>query len=111
MGGFRTSAVEKPRKEITTGESYRPEAGITRAEAPPHRLQAFQEAVTAVYNDLGRPVFIAEFGYPAEVLKVGPFSTWNHALEQYPLTPLNPPGRRKRILGKLLGRARARRYD
>ena len=43
--------------------------------------------MTAVHNELGRPVFIAEFGYPAEILKVGPFLTWNHALEQYPLTP------------------------
>jgi len=54
---------------------------------PADRLQAFQDTVTAVHSQLGRPVFIAEFGYPAETVTEGAFSTWNFALAQYPLTP------------------------
>ena len=57
------------------------------SDVPPHRLQVFQETLTAVHAELGRPVFIAEFGYPAETVREGGFSTWNHALEKYPLTP------------------------
>ena len=37
------------------------------SERPPQRLQAFQKTVTTVHRELARPVFIAEFGYPAEI--------------------------------------------
>jgi len=54
---------------------------------PPDRLQAFKDTVTGVHTQLARPVFIAEFAYPAETVREGAFSTWNFALSQYPLTP------------------------
>jgi len=54
---------------------------------PADRLQAFKDTVTAVHTQLAQPVFIAEFGYPAETVREGAFSSWNFALAQYPLTP------------------------
>jgi hypothetical protein len=54
---------------------------------PPDRLQAFKDTVTAVHTQLARPVFIAEFAYPAETVREGAYSSWNFALAQYPLTP------------------------
>jgi len=59
---------------------------------PADRLQAFRDTVSAVHSQLARPVFIAEFGYPAETVTEGPYSTWNFALTQYPLTPQGQAG-------------------
>jgi len=56
------------------------------SDKPPHRLQAFQDTVTKVHSELKRPVFVAEFGYPAGTMTEGMFASWNHALEKYPLT-------------------------
>jgi hypothetical protein len=56
-------------------------------DKPPHRLQAFEDTVEKVHAALKRPVFIAEFGYPAGPTKAGAFASWNHALDKYPLTP------------------------
>jgi arabinogalactan endo-1,4-beta-galactosidase len=39
-----------------------------------------------VHRELGRPVFIAEFGYPSAFLTEGPFAGWNFMTERYPLT-------------------------
>ena len=62
------------------------------SDRPSQRLEAFQKTLAAVRGELGRPVFIAEFGYPAGQVREGPFSTWNHALEKYPLTPQGQAG-------------------
>jgi hypothetical protein len=59
---------------------------------PADPLQAFQNTVTAVHTQLARPVFIAEFGYPAETVTQGAYSTWNFALPPYPLTPQGQAG-------------------
>ena len=50
-------------------------------------LTAFQETVTELHEKLGRPVFVAEFGYPSRPMDAGPFRSWSHALAGYPLTP------------------------
>jgi len=38
-------------------------------------------------EQLGLPVVIAEFAYPASIPTGGPFGYWKHALPGYPLTP------------------------
>jgi hypothetical protein len=53
---------------------------------PPDRMGAFKQTVTAVHDALHRPVFIAEFGYPAGTVRVGEWSSWNNSLKQYPPT-------------------------
>ena len=62
------------------GVSYYP----TSSANPKDRLQAFKDMATAVKAAIGRPVFIAELGYPAATMS-GPF-TWNDAVPGYPLT-------------------------
>jgi arabinogalactan endo-1,4-beta-galactosidase len=57
------------------------------APFPPGRLQAFKETVELVRKELGRPIFIAEYAYPATPMREGTFKDWNHALEHYSLTP------------------------
>jgi arabinogalactan endo-1,4-beta-galactosidase len=56
---------------------------------PADRLQAFKNTIAAVSGEFRRPVFIAEFAYPAaeKAASEGPFASWNHALDHYPLTP------------------------
>ena len=63
------------------GVSYYP----TSSQDPPDRLQAFKDMATALDRELGRPVFIAEFGYPARRMQSG--FIWNDAIEGYALTP------------------------
>jgi arabinogalactan endo-1,4-beta-galactosidase len=63
------------------GFSYYP----TSSANPPDRLQAFKDVATAAHRELGRPVFITEFGYPADKMQ-GAFS-WNSAAKDYPITP------------------------
>jgi arabinogalactan endo-1,4-beta-galactosidase len=63
------------------GVSYYP----TSSNSPRDRLQAFKDMATAAQRELGRPVFISEFGYPAAIMH-GIFS-WNDAVSGYPLTP------------------------
>ncbi|MGH9704608.1 MAG: glycosyl hydrolase 53 family protein, partial [Candidatus Acidiferrales bacterium] len=55
----------------------------TSTDIPPDRLQAFQQTVIAAHTEFGRPVFIAEFAYPAAEMaaKEGMFASWNKALE------------------------------
>ncbi|HEX8941820.1 MAG TPA: glycosyl hydrolase 53 family protein, partial [Gemmatimonadaceae bacterium] len=62
------------------GVSYYP----TSSQYPKDRLQAFKNMAIAVKAAIGRPVFVAEFGYPAATMR-GPFS-WNDAAPGYPLT-------------------------
>ncbi len=63
------------------GVSYYP----TSSSHPADRLQAFKDMATAVHHALGRPVFIAEFGYPAAKMERG--FIWNDAVKGYPLNP------------------------
>ena len=56
------------------------------SDAPPGRLQAFEKALKTVHDALRRPMFVAEFGYPSGPVREGEFATWNHALDQYPLS-------------------------
>jgi arabinogalactan endo-1,4-beta-galactosidase len=63
------------------GVSYYP----TSSPFPRDRLQAFKDMATAVRRELGRPVFVAEFGYPAA--KMQGIFTWNDAVAGYPQTP------------------------
>ena len=63
------------------GASYYP----TSSRFPKDRLQAFKDMAAAAQHALGRPVFIAEFGYPAAIMH-GVFS-WNGAVPGYPQTP------------------------
>ena len=64
------------------------EAGVsfypTSSANPPNRLLAFKDMATAVRTAIGRPVFVAEFGYPSEKMS-GVFS-WNDAVPGYPQT-------------------------
>jgi arabinogalactan endo-1,4-beta-galactosidase len=62
------------------GASYYP----TSSANPPDRLQAFKDMGTAVHRELGRSVFVAEFGYPAA--KMEQVFIWNDAVKGYPLS-------------------------
>jgi arabinogalactan endo-1,4-beta-galactosidase len=62
------------------GFSYYP----TSSRNPPDRLQGFKDMATAVHRALNRPVFIAEFGYPAAKMKSG--FIWNDAVNGHPQT-------------------------
>jgi arabinogalactan endo-1,4-beta-galactosidase len=57
----------------------------TSSDKPADRLQAFKDTAAAVQRELGRPVFVAEFGYPAAKMVRG--FVWNHAVAGYPLSP------------------------
>lgn len=63
------------------GVSYYP----TSSRTPADRLQAFKNMAIAVTRAIGRPVFVAEFGYPNATMN-GPFP-WNDAVAGYPLSP------------------------
>jgi len=71
-GGFQADEL---------GVSFYP----TSSASPKDRLQAFKETATALHQELGRPVFIAEFAYPAAQMH-GMFN-WNDAVLGYPLSP------------------------
>jgi hypothetical protein len=63
------------------GMSYYP----TSSDMPSDRLQAFKDTATALHRELGRPVFVTEFGYPAAKMQQG--FIWNDAVPGYPLSP------------------------
>lgn len=69
------------------GVSYYP----TSSAYPPDRLQAFEDMATAVHRAFGRPVFVAELGYPAARMEKGPF-IWNDAVKGYPQSPEGQAG-------------------
>ncbi len=62
------------------GVSYYP----TSSPYPKDRLQTFKDMAKAAKHELGRPLFIAEFGYPASAMS-GVF-TWNYMVSGYPQT-------------------------
>lgn len=63
------------------GVSYYP----TSSPAAKDRLQAFKEMALRCRRELGRPLFISEFGYPAAPMH-GMFA-WNDTVDGYPETP------------------------
>lgn len=75
-------------KAMKDGGFYVDEAGAsfypTSSANPPNRLQAFKDMVLAVKAAINRPVFVAEFGYPAAQMN-GVFS-WNAAVPGFPQT-------------------------
>jgi arabinogalactan endo-1,4-beta-galactosidase len=68
------------------GVSYYP----TSSPYPKDRLQAFKDMAKAAHNKLGRPIFIAEFGYPAAHMQ-GTFP-WNDVVTGYPATAAGQAG-------------------
>jgi arabinogalactan endo-1,4-beta-galactosidase len=62
------------------GVSYYP----TSSSVPADRLQAFKDTATAMQRELGKPVFVAEFGYPAKTM--GAIFPWNDAVAGYPVS-------------------------
>jgi arabinogalactan endo-1,4-beta-galactosidase len=62
------------------GISYYP----TNSPVPSDRLQAFKDTAVAAHRALERPVFLAEFGYPAD--RMSGIFNWNFAVKDYPQT-------------------------
>jgi arabinogalactan endo-1,4-beta-galactosidase len=71
-GGFQADEL---------GMSYYP----TSSGKPADRLQAFKDTASALHRELGRPVFVTEFGYPAA--KMQKEFIWNDAVTGYSLSP------------------------
>lgn len=63
----------------------------------PRSLKSFKETATAVNRALGRPIFIAEFGYPSGMM-TPPFQ-WNYPEPGYPLTPEGQAGFLRDLIG------------
>ena len=55
---------------------------LTSSSSPEDRLQAFKDMAKAVQRELGRPVFIAEFGYPGA--RMQRILKWNDTVPGYP---------------------------
>lgn len=67
-----------------TGLSYYPTSGDNDAARPFPFLQAQAKQLNAT---LHTPVVLCETAYPAQPKFGGMFSTWNHAVDGYPLSP------------------------
>ncbi|MCP1726601.1 arabinogalactan endo-1,4-beta-galactosidase [Natronospira proteinivora] len=67
------------------GLSFYPSAASEEISAI-QRVVALRDAVRRLSERFDRPVFIAEFAYPADEPSDGPFSDWGHAVSGYPLT-------------------------
>lgn len=50
------------------------------------RMQAFRDTVGRLQDAFDKPVFIAEFAYPAGAVEDGPFSDWDNLVDGYPFT-------------------------
>jgi hypothetical protein len=48
--------------------------------------QRFQETTEELFLNIGRPIIISEYAYPSSWFIIGPFSSFNHKVEGYPLT-------------------------
>jgi arabinogalactan endo-1,4-beta-galactosidase len=46
----------------------------------------FKETTEGLSNAIGKPLIISEYAYPSSSLIFGPFGSFNHAVEGYPLT-------------------------
>lgn len=49
------------------------------------RIDAFKATVTALNTTFGKPVFVAEYAYPASRILFGPFSNWDNKVPGYSL--------------------------
>ena len=67
------------------GVSFYPSAANEEISAT-RRVQALKETVVRLHDEFERPVFIAEFAYPAEEPSSGPFASWNHPVDGYLFT-------------------------
>lgn len=64
------------------GFSFYPSSGSVSG----NQLDYFKNVILAVRQSLNKPVFIAEFAYPAKLMTIGPYANWNFAVPGYPLT-------------------------
>ena len=64
------------------GASFYP----TSSNSPSDRMQAIKDTATAVQRELQRPLFIAEYGYPAAEMTI--VFKWNEAAKGYPISPV-----------------------
>lgn len=64
------------------GFSFYPSSGSVSG----NQLDYFKTVVLAVRQSLNKPVFIAEYSYPAKLMSSGPYANWNFAVPGYPLT-------------------------
>lgn len=56
------------------------------ASTDSNKVQNFRATVDAVHQQFQRPVFIAEFAYPAGPTSTGPYASWNNAVPNYPIS-------------------------
>jgi arabinogalactan endo-1,4-beta-galactosidase len=48
--------------------------------------QRFQETTEELFSSVGKPIIVSEYAYPSSGFIIGPFSSFNHEVEGYPLT-------------------------
>lgn len=58
----------------------------SNAGLPVDRLQALKNTVTDIHENLGVPVFLAEYSYPAKWISSGKYNMWNYITPGYPLS-------------------------
>jgi len=56
------------------------------SDKPTDRLHQLRLTVEAVHSQLGLPVFLAEYSYPAQPMATGPYASWNNAIANYPIS-------------------------
>ena len=64
------------------GFSFYPSSGTISS----NQLDYFKNLVLAVRQSTNKPVFIAEYAYPAKQMSNGPFAHWNVTVPGYPLS-------------------------
>ena len=64
------------------GFSFYPSSGGVTGDP----FDFFKNEVLSVRAALNKPVFVAEYGYPAKLMTVGPYINWNYVVPGYPLT-------------------------
>jgi len=70
------------------GISYYP----TAISEPTDQLAALKSLVKSIKDEFDRPVFLAEYGYPALRIPDGPFADWDNEVPDYPMTPEGQAG-------------------
>ena len=71
-GGFTVDRI---------GFSYYP-----TATAGPGRAQRFKDTVLAVQQQFGKPAYIAEVAYLADINSTGAYASWTHLIPRYPMS-------------------------
>lgn len=64
------------------GFSFYPSSGTISSNS----LDYFKDVVLAIRQSLNKPVFIAEYAYPAKQMTNGPYAHWNFTVPGYPLS-------------------------